>query len=507
MAWIAIALFSIQSIVLLLFCFFGVFNALYGFASLRRPSIRRTKHSGRQIAVVVVSFNEKHVLENTIRACETLTYRNKLIVMADDSTDSDVVESLREVARAGGCRKVTEHGCVQEITGPDGSERLESIEIWEGPGLVLLHRPQNVGFKAGSIRNVEAYLRSRNIELMYLLDADWRPQRDALERCLEVLEADERVAFVQTKRLAVQDGLNRFQRCVAINEEGCYRVDFQGRQVLGHPILFSGCCTLLRMDAVANVGGFTSGHLTEDLDLTDRLWLKGWKGVYLNGVVNHGEVPFTFDHFRRQQERWAAGSARCLRRYFWPIIRCREMSTIQKLSAIRQNSYFATSVLTAFALAIGIGTVLWLTLGWNTYQVEFYLYLAESVRIPFTILVWACVLSNFVEPLVSVLFKKRDYWDILHLPLTLWYAWGVLHTYVMGNAKGFFGRRLDWFRTPKIPRRETIKFSPAPVPIRFVNLITLIVLIALYFTEGWSFAWKDYFALLWVPAFLLAVAK
>jgi cellulose synthase/poly-beta-1,6-N-acetylglucosamine synthase-like glycosyltransferase len=75
-------------------------------------------------------------------------------------------------------------------------------------------------------------------------------------------------------------------------EEGCYYIDFEGRQVLGHPTLFSGCCTLFRLDAVARVGWFTAGHLTEDLDLTDRLWLDGWKGVYLEDVINYGEVPF-----------------------------------------------------------------------------------------------------------------------------------------------------------------------------------------------------------------------
>ena len=507
MPYIAIALLLLQSGLLLAFCFFGFFNVIYGFASLWRPSVRKTKHSGRQIAVVVVSFNEEYVLEETIRACKALTYENKLIVMADDSTNPKVVESLRVMARAGGCKQITDHDFVQAVTTPDGSTRLEGVEIWEGPGLVLFHRPKNVGFKAGSILKVHDYLKSRNIDLMYLLDADWHPQEDTLERTMEVLEADERIAFVQTKRLAVPQGLNRFQRYVAINEEGCYHVDFQGRQVFGHPILFSGCCTLLRMDAVAMVGGFVPGHLTEDLDLTDRLWLEGWKGVYLDDVVSFGEVPFTFDHFRRQQERWAAGSARCFRHFFWPIVRSKELTTIQKLSAIRQNAYFTSSVLTTCALAVGIATVLWLNLGWNTYQVEFYLYLAESVRIPFLILICGCVLSNFVEPLITVLVKKRDWLDLFHLPMTVWSAWGVLHTCVLGNAKGFFGWHLDWFRTPKVPRTQVKKFLPTPTAIRLVNLLTLMVLVSLYFTEGWSFGWKDYFALLWVPAFILATVR
>ncbi len=507
MAWAALGLLLLQSLLLIAFCFFGVFNTLYGVASLLKPSIRRTKHSGREIAVVVVSFNEEHVLGETILACEALTYQNKVIVLADDSTDLKVVRSLREMAQARGCRLVEDHDLLQEVTACDGSKRQERIELWEGPGFVLFHRPENVGFKAGSLLKVHEYLSTRNIDLMYLLDADWHPPKDALERTLEVLEADEQIAFVQTKRLALPNALNLFQRYVALNEEGCYHVDFQGRQVLGHPILFSGCCTLLRLEAVCRVGGFIPGHLTEDLDLTDRLWLAGQKGVYLSDVVNFGEVPFAFDHFRRQQERWAAGSARCFRQYFWPIMCSNQLGFIHKLSAIRQNAYFTSSLLTICALAIGTVTVLWLSSQWNTYAVEFYLHLADRARIPFMILIYGCVLSNFFEPLVTILIVKRRWLDLFHLPMAVWYAWGVLHTYVVGNAKGFLRRHLDWFRTPKIPRAAGKAFLPAPAVIRMLNLLTLIVLVSLYFTEGWSFGWKDYFAFLWIPAFILAAVK
>ena len=76
----------------------------------------------------------------------------------------------------------------------EGQARQEPIEIWESPDFVLFHRPINAGFKGGSLQKVLQYLRHRDIELMYLLDADWRPQPDALERTLEVLEADDEVA-------------------------------------------------------------------------------------------------------------------------------------------------------------------------------------------------------------------------------------------------------------------------------------------------------------------------
>ena len=507
MAWPSIILLSIQLSLLALFSFFSFFNYLYGITSLWRPKILRKQPYCKKVAVVIVSFNEKYILEETIRSCDALSYPNKLIVLGDDSTDPQIVENLRNYAKSRGCRKVEEPSLFQEIKTSTGQLRQEPIEIWESPDFVFFHRSLNVGFKGGSLKKIQQYLEDRGIELIYLLDADWHPQEDALERTLEVLENEGNIAFVQTKRISFPQGMNLFQKYVSMVEEGCYHVDFEGRQVLGHPTLFSGCCTLFRLDAISEVGGFTSGHLTEDLDLTDRFWLNGWKGIYLSDVVNYGEVPFSYDHYRRQQERWAAGSARALKEFFWPIIKTKHFGWFEKLSAIRQNAYFITTLLTGSAILLGMITVLWLSLFWNTYSVEYYLYILGIIKVPFVGIVYWCILSNFIEPLIMILLKKRSYRDLLHLPMMVWYAWSVLPTYIIGNIKGLLGQNLDWFRTPKFPRSKAIHFDSAPVSIRILNLSVCIALLAFYFSEGWNFGWFDEFALLLIPAFLLASAK
>ncbi|MCF6254699.1 MAG: glycosyltransferase family 2 protein [Gammaproteobacteria bacterium] len=507
MEWPAITLLITQCILLIVFCFFAFFNYLYGFASLWTPKIQRVKPSNKQVAVVVVSFNEKNVIEETIKACDQLTYKNKLIVLADDSSDIETIEKNRGIAKAHGCKRVEQHSFVQEIIKPDGTHYCEPIEIWESPGFVFFHRPVNAGFKAGSLKKVHGYLKERGIDLMYLLDADWHPQKDAIERTMEVLEADKKAAFVQTKRVSSREGMNLFQKYVALHEEGCYYSDFEGRQVLNHPTLFSGCCTLLKLDVIEQIGGFTPGHLTEDLDLTDRFWLNGWKGIYLSSVVNHGEVPFTYEHFRRQQERWAAGSARALREFFWPILKTNQLGGIAKLSAIRQNAYFTSTLFTGIALIVGIITITWLAANWNTYSAEYYLYLFSIIKGPFLVLVYACILANFIEPLVMILIKKRSYEELFHLPMSFWYAWGNLHTYIAGNIKGLFNLKLGWFCTPKFNRDNVGHLPRIPTSMRLLNIFTFVAFLGLYFSEGWVFGWRDEFALLWLPAFLIASVK
>jgi len=504
MPWPAVLLLIIQGLLLLLFSTFAFFNNLYGIASLWSPKIRRTPHSGRRIAVVIVSFNEEYVIEDTVVACDQLTYPNKLTILADDSDDPVVIDKLRELARSRGCQLVKSHPFTQEIIESDGTVQNKPIEIWESPEFVLFHRPGNTGFKSGSLCKVIQFLEQRNIELMYLLDADWHPQPDALERTLEVLEANENTAFIQTKRASHPTGMNLFQKYITLVEEGCYFVDFEGRQVLGHPTLFSGCCTLFRLDAIENVGGFTPGHLTEDLDLTDRFWLNGWKGIYLGDVVNYGEVPFTYDHYRRQQERWAAGSGRAFKDYFWPILRTRHFSWFEKLSAIRQNAYFTSTLLTGAAFLVSIATVTWLVLAWNSYAVEYYLYVLGTVKVPFLCLLYWCILSNLVQPLIMVIAKKRSYRDLVHLPMMVWYTWSVIPTYVIGNIKGLTGARLGWFRTPKFAREDGALLPSMPLSVRLLNLLACLAALAIYFSEGWAFGWFDEFSLLVIPAFLLA---
>ena len=507
MMWPAIFLLFIQLLLLSVFSYFAFFNYLYGFASLRCPRYRRVKPSNKLIAVVIVSFNEKYVLEDTIRSCESLSYPNKIIIVADDSTDPEIVDRLRDLAVTKGCREIPNHSFNEVVDNSIEPPKTRPVEIWESNNFVLFHRPLNFGFKAGSLLKIQGYLKQRGIDLMYLLDADWHPQRDALERTLEVLEADNNFAFVQTRRESFPKGMNQFQKYVTLFEEGCYHVDFEGRQVMGHPILFSGCCTLFRMTAVSAVGGFTPGHLTEDLDITDRLWLQGWKGVYLGDVINQGEVPFTYDHFRRQQERWAAGSSRALKEYFWPILTNQKLGWFEKFSAVRQNAYFTTTLLTIIAILIGAFTIFWITLFWNTYSVEYYLYILGLIKLPLVVFIYGCILSNFIEPLIMITCKKRSYRDIIRLPMMVWYAWSILPTYAIGNIKGLFKKRLDWFRTPKFNRNNPKRFRGLPIPIRLLNISIFTTLLCFYFSQGWFFGWFDEFGLILLPAFFLASLK
>jgi len=332
---LALILLILQLLLLAYFLFFSFYLFRYGYASVfLKPKIKKVKYSNAKVAVVIVSYNEGEVLKDTLAACEKLTYKNKVIICADDSNDGKTNALLLKIAKEKGAKQLLKTDYIDH----------GKTEVFAADDFVLFHRLHNVGFKAGSLKELETYLKANDFEYMYLLDADWEPQPDAIERCLEVIEADKKIGFVQTKRISYYGEQENLQRCLALNEDGNYYVDLPGRQNIGDMILFSGCCTLFRLKSLYKTEGFRPGHITEDIDLTNRFYLLGYKGVYLENVENIGDVPYHYTAYRRQQDRWARGTARVFKEYFWPIIFSKKMNLKEKLSLLRQNSYYTTSV-------------------------------------------------------------------------------------------------------------------------------------------------------------------
>ena len=489
-------LLAVQASLLGIFCFFAYYNYLYAIRSSGRWSPVEPNHSPPathakpRVAVVIAAYNEPNVLGVAVEAARELAYENAVVVLADDSDDERCLRASREFADRLGCERKEAH-----LAG-------EAVELHESARFVLLHRASNEGFKAGSLQCVLEYVENLAIDYIYLLDADWVPQQDALDRLILALERDPAAGFVQSRRISSVPYQTLFERYSSIIEEACYYVDFVGRQSVGHPILFSGCCALFRVSVLSAVGGFCAGHLTEDLDLSNRLWTQGYCGLYEPAVVNYGRSPLLFEHYRRQQARWAAGSGRVLREHSAGILRSSSLTAGQKLSAIRQNAYFFCAVATVGAIAVGTSTVIWLVLAEETFSAQWYLVMLDRWGLPLALVMGACLISSFVAPVLGVIRGGR--WSaLLHVPMSIWHAWAVLPTYAMASLRGLVGRAGPWHLTPKVLGEGERLTSPATV--RLTSLVCLIVLASIYGLEGIRYEWFDFFALVLLPALYIGV--
>ncbi|MEM9131703.1 MAG: glycosyltransferase [Actinomycetota bacterium] len=196
----------------------------------------------------------------------------------------------------------------------DGSSRLvaDTVTRIRDRGLDVEHvrRPHREGYKAGALG---AGLATATGEFVAVFDADFVPTPDFLRRTVTEF-ADDRVAFVQGRWGHLNGDAGPLTRMQVPAIDGHFLVEQQARGVGGHWFNFNGTAGVWRKAAIADAGGWQCDTLTEDLDLSYRAHLRGWRGVYRPDVVVPAELPSAVHAFRRQQHRWARGSLECARK-------------------------------------------------------------------------------------------------------------------------------------------------------------------------------------------------
>lgn len=234
------------------------------------------------VTVQLPVYNERYVATRIIDAVAGLNYPpNALqIQVLDDSTD-DTTDLVRG-----------------------------RVAYWRTQGLSIEHvrRETRSGYKAGALDNG---LKTATGDFIALFDADFIPEPDFLRRTVPVLNADERLAFVQGRWTHVNREQSALTRVQAMSIDGHFGIEQQARWSKGHCFNFNGTAGVWRRQAISDAGGWSQRTLTEDLDLSYRAYLKGWRAAYAHDVEVPAEIPPTLAAYRRQQHRWAQGSFQC----------------------------------------------------------------------------------------------------------------------------------------------------------------------------------------------------
>lgn len=242
------------------------------------------------VCVQLPVYNERDVVARVLRSAAALRYPGRIeIQLLDDSTDDTVVIASRVI------------------------EELAR----EGVHVEHIHRADREGFKAGALA---AGLDRTEAELVLILDADFVPRPDFLERAVGLFTSA-KVACVQTR----WGHLNRTDAALtagqALGIDVHFYVEQRARAAAGWPVAFNGSGGLWRREALIDAGGWSADTLTEDLDLSYRAWLRGWKTVYADDIECPAEVPSHMTAFKAQQRRWARGSTATAKKLLGPIWR------------------------------------------------------------------------------------------------------------------------------------------------------------------------------------------
>lgn len=321
----------LQQVVLILSAFVSVFLGVYAihvwmltvFAiRRRRPPRISSPVVWPFVSIHIPVYNESLVVSRVLDSVLALDYpRDRLkIIVVDDSSDGTtaLVQSYQ-----------------------DGH-----------PGLVkVIHRSGRDGFKAGAL---QISLLETDSELIALFDADQVPPSDFLRRTIPYLCAENKVAFVQGRPSYRHDGHSWVARALSLGMDSFAFVDQEARfsaDLLTH---FSGGGGVFRRSAILDVGGWRSETLAEDLDISVRLRLSGWRYIYDASIPCPGEAPTSFAILRRQQFRWASGFAGCLKKYWRRLLATRNMSAIQKFEALTYLTGYVASPLIAIGVVLAV---------------------------------------------------------------------------------------------------------------------------------------------------------
>tara|TARA_Y100000385_G_C13106226_1_gene648066 strand:- start:4398 stop:6263 length:1866 start_codon:yes stop_codon:yes gene_type:complete len=234
-----------------------------------------------KVTVQLPMFNELYVAERIIETIAAFDYpADKLqIQVLDDSTDETTDLIAKKVAEVAAT----------------------------GVNIQHIHRTDRTGYKAGALDDAMDQVEG---EFIAIFDADFIPEPDWLQKTMPHF-IDDNIGVVQTRWGHINKKYSILTELQAFGLNGHFAIEQGGRNASGHFINFNGTGGVWRKTCIAEAGGWEHDTLTEDLDLSYRAQLKGWKFKFLEHVVSPAELPITMSALKSQQHRWMKGGAEC----------------------------------------------------------------------------------------------------------------------------------------------------------------------------------------------------
>ena len=307
----------------ILYLFSALLLAIYGLNSLlltwiyrrHRPDAPENPSSTASdeppVTIQLPIFNERHVVKRLIEAVANIDWPADRfqIQILDDSTDDtrQLVATTIAQFRAKGAQMQFEH----------------------------IHRTNRAGFKAGALQHG---LASATGEFIAIFDADFIPPPDFLRKTVPCF-SDENVGCVQTRWDHVNPESSRLTQAQALGIDGHFLIEQTARHSCEAFLNFNGTAGIWRRTCMLDAGGWQGDTLTEDLDLSYRAQLRGWRIFYQPEVTVPAELPVQLNAFKHQQFRWAKGSMQTALKLIPDLWRARRPLWLKFMGTLHLTNY------------------------------------------------------------------------------------------------------------------------------------------------------------------------
>jgi cellulose synthase/poly-beta-1,6-N-acetylglucosamine synthase-like glycosyltransferase len=323
----------IYGLCLLLIFFYSVIQLSLAIAYVRNKKKQQSRvtpdfdlANAPKVTVQLPMFNEMYVAERIIETVAEMDYpRDKFqIQVLDDSTDEtkDII--------ANKCAEVAARGInIQHV-----------------------HRTDRTGYKAGALDDAMDKVEG---EFIAIFDADFVPSKDFLLRTIPYFQSDN-VGVVQTRWGHLNKDYSLLTELQAFGLNGHFAIEQGGRNVSGHYINFNGTAGVWRRSTIDDAGGWEHDTITEDLDLSYRAQMKGWRFVYLEEVESPAELPITMSALKSQQHRWMKGGAEVFIKMWKRLATTKGIKTSDRIHGLahlfNSSVFFFILILSLLSLAV-----------------------------------------------------------------------------------------------------------------------------------------------------------
>ena len=362
-----------------------------------------------RVTIQLPIFNEMYVCERLIDSVAAIDYpAAKLeIQVLDDSTDE-----TQGIARA-------------------------AVDRQRGRGVDIsyLHRDNRAGFKAGAL---QAGLRVARGELVAVFDADFVPAPDFLRRSVHFF-SDEDIGMVQVRWEHLNREYSHLTQAQAIFLDGHFVIEHTARNRSGRFFNFNGTAGVWRRATIEDAGGWQHDTLTEDLDLSYRAQLAGWRFVYLPHVVSPAEVPVEMNAFKSHQHRWAKGSIQTARKLLPRILKSSLPREVKLEAFFHLTANLTYPLMILLTVLMPVSMVIRFKHGW---------YEVLLLDLPFF---WSATVSVIAFYIASQREIGMNPWRrALYLPFIMALGIGMCVNQSKAVIEALVGYETGFTRTPKL---------------------------------------------------------
>jgi cellulose synthase/poly-beta-1,6-N-acetylglucosamine synthase-like glycosyltransferase len=230
------------------------------------------------VTIQLPLYNEKYVAARLIDAVCQIDYpKEKLEIQVLDDSDDDTMELIRTIV---------------------DDYKLQGFDI------IHIHRINRSGYKASALK---AGMKRAKGEFVAIFDADFVPPPSFLKKSL-IHFADPKLGLVQCRWGHINEGYSGLTEAQAVSLDLHFLIEQKAKSLTHLFMNFNGTAGIWRALCINDAGGWHTSTLVEDLDLSYRAQMKGWKCLFLEDIVVEAELPVQINAAKRQQFRWAKGS-------------------------------------------------------------------------------------------------------------------------------------------------------------------------------------------------------